>query len=242
MDMVLYALLKKEMQNFEAVSGYKIKEVKSLPPDYDDSTVYIINPNAEGDDFNYIADEDGFVTIYKNKSWYFEKTWKFVYGLLDINKGDGNGLYSTIYIEADLTKQDLDLYLMEDGREFTEDNEDAWIEKLYMINIYADKDTNILHIESNDTEGNFEIELPINSDKVRIAFDSDHLFVNGNYISGLGENNRFPAVLGRLGRSNYFTIGGEKRGQGFYNLIGYYNHQLTDAEKRVLTTNGRSDA
>ena len=108
MDMVLYALLKKEMQNFEAVSGYKIKEVKSLPPDYDDSTIYIINPNAEGENFNYIVDKDGFVTIYKNKSWYTEKTWKFVYGLLDINYVDDDKL-STIYIEADLTKQDLDL-------------------------------------------------------------------------------------------------------------------------------------
>lgn len=49
MDMVLYALLKKEMQNFEAVSGYKIVEVAELPQDLDENTIYIVNPNKNGD-------------------------------------------------------------------------------------------------------------------------------------------------------------------------------------------------
>lgn len=49
MDMVLYALLKKEMQNFEAVSGYKIVEVAKLPEKPDANTIYIINPDKEGD-------------------------------------------------------------------------------------------------------------------------------------------------------------------------------------------------
>ena len=49
MDMVLYALLKIEMQNFEAVSGYKIVEVTKLPENPDANTIYIINPDKEGD-------------------------------------------------------------------------------------------------------------------------------------------------------------------------------------------------
>ena len=48
MDMVLYALLKKEMQNFESVSGYKIVEVAELPENPDENTIYIIDP--EGND------------------------------------------------------------------------------------------------------------------------------------------------------------------------------------------------
>lgn len=47
--MVLYALLKKEMQNFESVSGFKIVEVSELPQDLDENTIYIINPNKNGD-------------------------------------------------------------------------------------------------------------------------------------------------------------------------------------------------
>ena len=49
MDMVLYALLKKEIQNFVAVSGYKIVEVTELPENLDEKTIYIINPDKEGD-------------------------------------------------------------------------------------------------------------------------------------------------------------------------------------------------
>lgn len=49
MDMVLYALLKKEMTNFESVSGYKIVEVAELPQDVDEYTIYIVNPDKEGD-------------------------------------------------------------------------------------------------------------------------------------------------------------------------------------------------
>ena len=49
MDMVLYALLKKEMQNFEAVSGYKIVEVGKLPEKPDVNAIYIINSDKEGD-------------------------------------------------------------------------------------------------------------------------------------------------------------------------------------------------
>lgn len=49
MDMVLYALLKKEMQNFESVSGYKIVEVAEIPENRDGFTIYIVNPNKKGD-------------------------------------------------------------------------------------------------------------------------------------------------------------------------------------------------
>lgn len=241
MDMVLYALLKKEMQNFEAVSGYKIKEVKSLPPDYDDSTIYIINPNAEDDDFNYIADKDGFVTIYKNKSWYTEKTWKFVFGLLDINYVDDNKL-STIYIEADLTKQDLDFYFMSNGQNFTEENEDKWMEQPYTINIYAHKERNKVIVSSvgSTKEETFALELDINSDNLRIALCTDYFYINGQKINSKG--NAFTSVLNFMGTAPYFTIGGEKYGQGYYNIIGYYNYQMDETEMEQLTTNGRSDA
>lgn len=47
MDMVLYALLKKEMQDFEYVSGYKIVIVSELPSELEDNTIYIID---NGDD------------------------------------------------------------------------------------------------------------------------------------------------------------------------------------------------
>ena len=49
MDMVLYALLKKEMTNFESVGGYKIVEVTELPENVDEHTIYIVNPNKEGE-------------------------------------------------------------------------------------------------------------------------------------------------------------------------------------------------
>lgn len=55
MDMVLYALLKKEMQDFEYVSGYKIVIVKELPRDENGeiiaeaNIIYIVDPNL-GDD------------------------------------------------------------------------------------------------------------------------------------------------------------------------------------------------
>ena len=49
MDMVLYALLKKEIQNFETVSGYALKEVDKLPPleERDDNTIYILKKVGE---------------------------------------------------------------------------------------------------------------------------------------------------------------------------------------------------
>ena len=47
MDMVLYTLLKKELQNFEYVSGYKIVVVSELPLELEDNTIYIID---NGDD------------------------------------------------------------------------------------------------------------------------------------------------------------------------------------------------
>lgn len=49
MDMILYALLKKEMQDFEYVSKYKIVEVDVLPDELDEHTIYIINPNKGND-------------------------------------------------------------------------------------------------------------------------------------------------------------------------------------------------
>ena len=45
--MVLYALLRKEMSDFEFVSGYKIEEVAQMPDNPDSLTVYIINPDKE---------------------------------------------------------------------------------------------------------------------------------------------------------------------------------------------------
>ena len=49
MNMVLYALLKKEIQNFEKVSGYSIKEVDKLPPleERDSNTIYILKKVGE---------------------------------------------------------------------------------------------------------------------------------------------------------------------------------------------------
>ena len=47
MDMVLYALLKKEMQDFEYVNGYKIVIVSELPLELESDTIYIID---NGDD------------------------------------------------------------------------------------------------------------------------------------------------------------------------------------------------
>ena len=47
--MVLYALLKKEMADFEFVSGYKIVEVAELPQNVDEHTIYIVNPSKESD-------------------------------------------------------------------------------------------------------------------------------------------------------------------------------------------------
>lgn len=49
MDMILYALLKKELQNFEYVSGYKIVLVSELPTNPDENTIYIINPEGNDD-------------------------------------------------------------------------------------------------------------------------------------------------------------------------------------------------
>ena len=49
MDMVLYALLKKELQDFEYVSGYKIVVVPELPASPDKNTIYIINPEGNDD-------------------------------------------------------------------------------------------------------------------------------------------------------------------------------------------------
>lgn len=49
MDMVLYALFKKDMQNFENVSGYTIVEVEEIPPltERDANTVYILKKVGE---------------------------------------------------------------------------------------------------------------------------------------------------------------------------------------------------
>ncbi len=49
MDMVLYALLKNKMQNFESVSGYTIVEVDELPPleERDSNTIYILKKVGE---------------------------------------------------------------------------------------------------------------------------------------------------------------------------------------------------
>lgn len=49
MDMVLYALLKSQMQDFESVSGYIILEVDEIPPlaERDDNTIYILKKVGE---------------------------------------------------------------------------------------------------------------------------------------------------------------------------------------------------
>lgn len=50
MDMVLYALLMKDLKNFEYVSGFKIIEVKKLPDVLESDVIYIVNPDKDGDD------------------------------------------------------------------------------------------------------------------------------------------------------------------------------------------------
>lgn len=49
MDMVLYALLKTKMQNFESVSNYTIVEVNELPSleERDNNTIYIVKKVGE---------------------------------------------------------------------------------------------------------------------------------------------------------------------------------------------------
>lgn len=49
MDMMLYALLMSDMQNFEHVNGYTILEVDELPPleERDENTVYIVKKVGE---------------------------------------------------------------------------------------------------------------------------------------------------------------------------------------------------
>lgn len=49
MDMVLYALLKKDMDNYESVNGYTIVEVDKLPPieERDANTIYILRKVGE---------------------------------------------------------------------------------------------------------------------------------------------------------------------------------------------------
>ena len=50
MDMVLYALLMKDLKDFEYVSGFKIIEVKKLPDTLESDAIYIVNPDKDGDD------------------------------------------------------------------------------------------------------------------------------------------------------------------------------------------------
>ena len=50
MDMVLYALLMKDLKDFEYVSGFKIIEVKKLPDVLESNVIYIVNPDKDGDD------------------------------------------------------------------------------------------------------------------------------------------------------------------------------------------------
>ena len=49
MDMVLYALLKTKMKNFESVNNYTIIEVDELPPleERDNNTIYIVKKVGE---------------------------------------------------------------------------------------------------------------------------------------------------------------------------------------------------
>jgi hypothetical protein len=49
MDMVLYALLRSQMQDFESVSGYTILEVDEIPPvsERDANTIYILKKVGE---------------------------------------------------------------------------------------------------------------------------------------------------------------------------------------------------
>lgn len=50
MDMALYALLMKDLKDFEYVSGFKIIEVKKLPDVLESDVIYIVNPDKDGDD------------------------------------------------------------------------------------------------------------------------------------------------------------------------------------------------
>lgn len=50
MDMVLYALLMKDLKDSEYVSGFKIIEVKKLPDVLESDVIYIVNPDKDGDD------------------------------------------------------------------------------------------------------------------------------------------------------------------------------------------------
>ena len=49
MDMILYALLKKEMQKLKKIGGYTLVEVDELPPleERDDNTIYILKKVGE---------------------------------------------------------------------------------------------------------------------------------------------------------------------------------------------------
>lgn len=49
MDMILYALLKKEMQNPKVIGGYMLVEVDELPPleERDDNIIYILKKVGE---------------------------------------------------------------------------------------------------------------------------------------------------------------------------------------------------
>lgn len=49
MDMILYALLKKEIQNPKVIGGYTIVEVDELPPleERNDNTIYILKKVGE---------------------------------------------------------------------------------------------------------------------------------------------------------------------------------------------------
>ena len=49
MDMQLYALLTKDLSDFESVSGYILKEVKELPETLESDVIYIVNPDKDGD-------------------------------------------------------------------------------------------------------------------------------------------------------------------------------------------------
>lgn len=50
MDMTLYALLMKDLKDFEYVSGFKIMEVKKLPDVLESDVIYIVNPDKDGDE------------------------------------------------------------------------------------------------------------------------------------------------------------------------------------------------
>lgn len=50
MDMILYALLMKDVLNYESVSGYRLVEVAKLPSILESDVIYIVNPNKEDDE------------------------------------------------------------------------------------------------------------------------------------------------------------------------------------------------